>query len=223
MERAKQALAIAETAEHPLSEALGWLAIGHVLRRKGELDGAIGALERGIELCDRYTLPLWRMRLLSSLGIAYACTGRVDEGLDLCRRALSDAEVMRVIVDQPMFLVHIGIASLVAARMEDALECGKQALDLAMAHETKTHQAWARFLIGHALLASDSNLDYPAKELAVAHQLALACEAHPLAALCQAALASVHERGGNAVAARELLTAADAMFRKLDMRPLLLN
>jgi len=223
MERAKQALAIAETAEHPLSEALGWLAIGHVLRRKGELDGAIGALERGIELCDRYTLPLWRMRLLSSLGIAYACTGRVDEGLDLCRRALSDAEVMRVIVDQPMFLVHIGIASLVAARMEDALECGKQALDLAMAHETKTHQAWARFLIGHALLASDSNLDYPAKELAVAHQLALACEAHPLAALCQAALASVHERGGNAVAARELLTAADAMFRKLDMRPLPLN
>lgn len=223
MERAKQALTIAETAEHPLSEALGWLAIGHVLRRKGELDGAIGALERGIELCDRYTLPLWRMRLLSSLGIAYACTGRMDEGLELCRRALSDAEAMRVIVDQPMFLVHIGIASLVAARMEDALECGKRALDLAIVHETKTDQAWARFLIGRACLAAGAEaINEAARELDVSLSLAIACEARPLAAFCQTALGKVHYQLGEDAKAQEFMNAAETIYSALDMRPLLL-
>ena len=48
----KAALEIAESAEHPLSEVLGWLSIGRVLLRKGELEGAVSALERGLELCD---------------------------------------------------------------------------------------------------------------------------------------------------------------------------
>ena len=50
---AKRALEIAEHAEHPLSEVLGWLSIGHVLLRKGEIEGAVSALERGLDLCDQ--------------------------------------------------------------------------------------------------------------------------------------------------------------------------
>ena len=57
---AKRALEIAERAEHPLSEVLGWLSIGHVLLRKGELEGAVSALERGLDLCEagRFDLPV---------------------------------------------------------------------------------------------------------------------------------------------------------------------
>ena len=50
MSHAKRALEIAERAEHPLSEVLGWLSIGLVLLRKGELEGAVSALERGLDL-----------------------------------------------------------------------------------------------------------------------------------------------------------------------------
>ena len=46
---------IAERAEHPLSEVLGWLSIGHVLLRKGELEGAVSVLERGLDLCDSWS------------------------------------------------------------------------------------------------------------------------------------------------------------------------
>jgi len=72
MSHAKRALEIAEHAEHPLSEVLGWLSIGLVLLRKGELEGAVGALERGLDLCDSWSYRLTRPRLASALAVAYA-------------------------------------------------------------------------------------------------------------------------------------------------------
>ena len=63
MKHARRALEIAEDAEHQLSELLGWLSIGHVLSRKGEIEGAVGALERGLDLCDRWSFRVWRIRL----------------------------------------------------------------------------------------------------------------------------------------------------------------
>ena len=147
MTHAKRALEIAEEAEHPLSQVLGWLAVGHLLWRKGELDGAIGALERGVAICNRHPLPIWRLRLQSLLGVAYASCGRVSEGLELAQQALADAEGRRLVVDQPMFLVHLGQASLLAGRVEDALMYGNRALKAASALEVRGNEAWARFLI----------------------------------------------------------------------------
>ena len=92
MKHAKRALEIAEGAEHQLSEMLGWLSIGYVLPRKGEIEGAIGALERGLDLCDRWSFRGWRTRLVSALGLAYARSGRVEKGLQLAVQAVSDGE-----------------------------------------------------------------------------------------------------------------------------------
>jgi class 3 adenylate cyclase/tetratricopeptide (TPR) repeat protein len=221
MTHAKLALVIAEKAQHPLSEGLGWLAVGHVLRRKGELDGAIGALERGMALCNRHTLPLWRLRLLSGLGMAYACSGRIPEGLELTGRALAEAESMRLIVDQPMFLVHRGLASLLAATSNEALACGKRALELALTNEGKGDQAWARFLIGRACIAgSFDDSEDPVRQLHSALTLAQACEARPLVAFCQTALSEVRTSRGESAKAQELLSAANAIYSGLDMRPL---
>ena len=220
MTHAKRALEIAEAAEHPLSEMLGWLAIGHVLRRKGELDGAIGALERGMALCERYPLPIWRLRLLSSLGIAYARSGRQAEGLELCRQALAGAERIRLIVDQPTFLVRLGQCALLAGRIEDAMQHGKQALELALAHEAKGDEAWARFLIGRALsVATPFDTDEAVKQLDAALRLADACQARPLAAFCRGVLGLVHARRGDKALAQELTATAEATYAQLDLRP----
>ncbi len=224
MTHAKRALEISEQAEHPLSQVLGWLAIGHLLRRKGELDGAIGAMERGMALCDRYALPIWRLRLLSSLGVAYACCGRLSEGLQLAEQALTDAGPMRLIVDQPMLLVHLGQASLLAGRIEDALMYGKRALEGALAHEGKGNEAWARFLIARACRASGPEaMDESTKELEAALRLAIACGARPLAAFCQTTLGEIHARRGDKAKAQEFTAAADAIYADLDMRPLSLS
>ena len=196
---AKQALATAENQRHPLSQVLGWFAIGYLLLRKGELDGAIGALERGMKLCDEYALPIWRSRLLSCVGLAYAYCGRFDEGVELTTQAVADAGKNGLVVDLPMFLVHAGEVALLATRRAEAVQHGERALALAVQHAAKVPEAWARRLIVCAArTGAPQRQSTDITELETAMNLALACGARPLAALCQASLeigrASCRER-----------------------------
>ena len=221
MSYAKRALEIAENAEHPLSQVLGWLSIGHVLLRKGEIEGAVGALERGFELCDRWSLLVWRPRLGSTLGVAYARSGRSREGLQFAHEAVADAERMRLIVDRAGLLVRLGQVSLITGRIEDALKLGKQAVEIAVAHEAKGDEAWARFLIARTCWASNpQNLDECTKQLDLALGLAIACEARPLAAFCQTMLGASYARRGDPTSAESRNAAADASYKELGMIPL---
>jgi tetratricopeptide (TPR) repeat protein len=224
MSHAKRALEIAEGAEHPLSEVLGWLSIGHVLLRKREIEGAVSALERGLDLCDRWSLQVWRPRLVSDLGIAYARSGRTKEGLELAQQALSGAELMHLIVDKPGLLVRLGQVSLIAGRVEAALTLGKQAVEIAVAHDAKGDEAWARFLIGRACWASDpKDLDESEEQLNIALRLAAECEAYPLAAFCHTTLSGIYCQRGDQAKAEEFDAAATATYRELGMRPLPLD
>src|SRR5262249_40736240 len=68
----EEALQIAETANHPFSIAVACWALGHLCLRHGDLPEAIARLEQGIELCRRWTIPVWFPRLASALGLARA-------------------------------------------------------------------------------------------------------------------------------------------------------
>jgi tetratricopeptide (TPR) repeat protein len=221
MIHAKRALAVAEQAEHQLSQVLGWLAIGHLLLRKGEVEGAVGALERGLELCDRWSLRIWRPRVASSLGVAYGRAGRAEEGLALARQAVADVERMRLGVDKAMVLVRLGQAALLCGQVQEAEARGRQAAEIAEAHEERGYEAWARFLIGRASWAAGAqNGAQAAAQIERALQLARACEARPLVAYCQSALGAIRQRGGDETKGRELAAAADAEYTQLGMRPL---
>jgi tetratricopeptide (TPR) repeat protein len=220
MSHARRALEIAEGAEHQLSELLGWLSIGYVLSGKGETEGAVGALERGLDLCDRWSFRVWRARLVSDLGVAYARSGRAEKGLQLATEAVSDGEKMRLIADKPRLLVRLGQVSLLAGRIEAALTLGKQAAAIAVEHEAKGDEAWARFLIGRACWASEpKDLDESEKELDIALRLAAACEARPLVGFCNTALSGIYARRGNRVRAKEFDAAAAATYRDLGIQP----
>jgi class 3 adenylate cyclase/tetratricopeptide (TPR) repeat protein len=221
MANAKRALEAAEYAKHPPSQVLGWLSIGRALARKSELQGAVAALERGLDLCNQWSLRVWRPRLTSLLGVAYARTGRHHEGLELARQALADAERMRLVVDRPSLLVHLGQASLVANHLDDALAIGQQATAIAAAHEARGDEAWARFLIARTRFALEpQDLDECIKQLDAAFGLAQACGSRPLAAYCQQIFGEVHARHGDHDAARRLSIAAHHSFAELGMLPL---
>jgi hypothetical protein len=66
-------------------------------------------------------------------------------------------------------------------------------------------------------------VDEAAQELEEAKRLALACDALPLAAYCHTTLAEVQRRRGAKAKAGDETAAADAIYAKLDMRPLLLD
>jgi class 3 adenylate cyclase/tetratricopeptide (TPR) repeat protein len=224
LRHARRALAVAEAAEHQLSALPGWLSIGYVLSRTGDIQGAVRALERGLALCDRWSFQGWRIRLVSALAVDYARSGRVAEALQLAEQAVSDSEKMRLIVDKPRLLVRLGQVSLIARRIETALALGKQAAAIAMAHEAKGDEAWARFLIGRAYWASEpKDLDEAEKELNIALRLAAASEARPLAAFCNTTLCGIYARRGDQPGAKELDAAATAAYRELGIQPLPLD
>jgi tetratricopeptide (TPR) repeat protein len=225
MRHARRALEIAEGAEHQLSKLLGWLSIGYVLSHKGEIAGAVGALERGLDLSDRWSFRVWRIRLVSDLGVAYARLGRAEKGLQLAEQAVSDGDKMQLISDKPRLLIRLGQVSLIARQIETALTLGKQAAAIAAVHEAKGDEAWARFLIGRAYLAAaePKNLDESEKQLDIALRLATACEARPLAAFCNTTLCGIYARRGDQVRAKEVDAVATASYRDLGMQPLPLD
>jgi class 3 adenylate cyclase/tetratricopeptide (TPR) repeat protein len=221
MNHAKRALEVAEGAEHPLSEVLGWLSIGHVLLRKGEIEGAVSALERGLDLCDRWSFRVWRPRLASALGVAYARSGRAEEGLQLASEAIRDAEQMHLIADKPRILVSLGRVLMFARQIDAALAVGKQAVEIAVSQEAKGDEAWARFLIGQACLASEpKDLDKSEMHLDIALGLAAACGARPLTAVCDMTLCRIHACRGDHLRAKEFDAAGTAIYQELGMQPI---
>jgi class 3 adenylate cyclase/tetratricopeptide (TPR) repeat protein len=220
MTHAKKAIATASETQHPLSEVLGWLAIGHLALRKGDLDDAIEALERGVVLSDRYSLPLWRLRLLSSLGMSFAYRNRLPEAVRLTEEALRIAHAMYLRADQPMLHVHHGEALLLAGRVEDALTQARRALEFALAHENRRDEPWARLLLSRCLAASrDSQPDEFAKQVDTALRLAKESGARPLEAHCRRMLAIVENRRGNKAKAQEMAAMAGAIYTALEMKP----
>ena len=219
---AERAVEIAQEAQHPLSEVLGWLAVGHVQRRRGEVEHAIRALERGMALTERYSVPMWRLRLESSLGLARVYRGELLQGLEQTRSALVAAERMGLMVDRPMLHVHMGAALLLAGSVDEALAHAKRALEVALAHQNRRDEPWARLLIARALWASDAKAAAEAaSQLETALGVALATGARPVEAHCRAMLGVIYEANADKSRAEEFSAAAQAAYASLGMRPLL--
>src|SRR5260370_25305347 len=85
---------IAEAADHPFSLVVACLGLGSVYLLKGDLPEAIRVLDRGVDLCRKWTLPAWFPNLASSLGYAYVLSGRLEEGVPLLREAIDEATRM---------------------------------------------------------------------------------------------------------------------------------
>lgn len=219
MAHAKKALAIASGAGHPPSEVLGWLAVGHLALRKGDFEDAAEALERGVLLSDRYALRLWRLRLLSSLGVCHAHLGLAAEAIKLTEDALAAARAMGLLVDLPMLHVHLGEVYLSAGRPGDAAQHGQDALDLALANGNRRDEPWARVLLARAWLAADARpCDKPARQLEAAARLASATGARPVQARCLGILSAVEDRRGDFGKAKALGAQAAALYSALGLR-----
>jgi predicted ATPase len=215
--RGAEAVQIAEAANHPYSLTFAYFGVGLLSLRKGELHTAISVLERGLQLCQTWHLPIRFPSLAATLGYTYALSGRVTEAMPLLERAVEQTAALGRMDDHSLWITWLSEVYVLAGRIDEARQLVERALELSLQHNEWGHRAYAFRLLGE--IASQHRPDHEKAEDAYTHALSLAHERgmRPLLAQCHYGLASLYQQMGRWADARTELSAAIALFRALAM------
>jgi len=213
----EEALQIAETANHPFSIAVACWALGHLYLRHGDLPEAVARLEQGIELCRRWTIPVWFPRLASALGLARALSGHAEEAVALLEQGV-ESGARGGAGDRSAGLVALAEGYLITGRSGQARSFVDRALEFARAQRDRGGEAWALRLRGEIALRTVP-VDAVAAEEALGHAVLMAEELgmRPLVAHCRLALARLGARTGQGARAEDELAAARQIYAELGM------
>jgi tetratricopeptide (TPR) repeat protein len=214
----EEAVRIAEAVDHPVSLIWAYLGVGFLSLRQRDFSRAIPGLERGLDLCRVYNIPLWFPETAAALGWAYACAGRVAEALPLLEEAEQRGAAMGTLGGQSLRMGYVSEAYLLAGRMQEAVQLAERALDLARAHKERGHEAWALWLLGEvaahqALLEIELAEHHYRQALALAEELGM----RPLVAHCHLGLGTLYARTGQREQAHAELSTAIAMYLAMEM------
>jgi tetratricopeptide (TPR) repeat protein len=208
-------LRIAEAVDHPNSLISACRGIGHVYLRKGAWHQALPWLERGLDVCRVWDMPLLWYFVSSTLGYAYVLAGRISEALPLLEPSASP-EATEMMTGR----VHAWLseAYLRLGRLDEALTVAGRGLEFCRAHAQQGEQAWALRLLGEIYAHRQPPAVEPA-EASYREALALALELgmRPLQAHCHRGLGTLYAKIDQQEKARTELSTAIEMYRTMDM------
>jgi predicted ATPase len=215
----EEALQIAESVDQPYSLIWACLGIGHLNLRSGELQKAISAQKRALELIRVWNIPSYYPWAAAQFGYALTLTGNLSEGTQFLDDALRRAVVIPYMVGHLLWLTCLGEAHLLAGRMEEAAKVAEEALSRCRDCGEKGHMAWAMRLLGEIEAHRDPPETEKAEEcyrdaIAIAEGLRM----RPLIAHCHLGLGKLYKRTQKRDKAQEHLTVASTMFRQMDMK-----
>ncbi len=207
---------IAESVDQPEKVVQASFATGLLYLRKGDLNKAIAILERGLGLCQVWTLGGWMPILPSHLGYAYALSGHGAAAVPLLEQALGPN--IPITGADALCMAYLSEAYLLAERREEAIQFAGRALALSSERNLRGQQAWVLRLLGEI----GAQRNPPEVEQAEAHYrqaLALAEELgmRPLVAHCHLGLGTLYATIGHQEQARVELYAAIELYRAMDM------
>jgi predicted ATPase/class 3 adenylate cyclase len=219
LERAHQA---AETSGHAYTQTIARTLAGLVWMRRGQLDRALALLQRSLDACREKNLDVWRPIPSSLLGLTCMLLGRADEGLRLLGDGVLLTDELGVKAYLALWTANLGEGLLVAGQVERARTMAQRALDLAVAHKERGHQAWALRLLGDIAAhgvpgeadAADKAAAYYAQSLSLADELGM----RPLVARNHLGLGRLYRQAGDRDRALEHLATSSTMLSQLDMR-----
>jgi class 3 adenylate cyclase/tetratricopeptide (TPR) repeat protein len=218
MDRAKEAIQLAEAADASFQIVHGHFALGFAHLRKGDLERAVPVLERGLGIARARSISFMEPLLCSAVGAAYAQSGRIAEGLSLLEGGLGKAA--RQGQGSVMHLkIWLAAGYLLAKRQTDAAALALESFAAAHQVGRTPHEADARHVLGEIAASAQP----PQMEEAEGHYraaLALADELgmQPLVAHCHLGLGKLYRRTGKREQAHEHLATATTMYREMDMR-----
>jgi tetratricopeptide (TPR) repeat protein len=219
---AEEGVQIAEAVGQPYSIVVALLGVSFLYRHQGDLSHLIPVLQRGIALCQEANIPLWVPLIASTLGVAYALSGRTTEALSLLTQTTEYVAAVRNGSEhgglRSRTLAELSEALLLVGRVEEASALAEQLLELSCTHPGRGYQAHAYRLLGDIAMHRDP----PQSELAAAHYqqaLALAEEPgmRPLQAHCHLGLGTLYAQRGQWEQAHTELSTAVTMYRAMDM------
>jgi tetratricopeptide (TPR) repeat protein len=119
---------------------------------------------------------------------------------------------------QSLRVGYVSEASLLAGRMQEAVQRAERALALARAHKEGGHEAWALRLLGEIAahqvpLEIDPAAHHYRQALALADELGM----RPLVAHCHLGLGTLYAKTGQREPARAELSTAIEMYRAMEM------
>jgi class 3 adenylate cyclase/tetratricopeptide (TPR) repeat protein len=217
VERADEAIRLAQSTGHAFSAAHAQLALGGTLLRQGRLAEAITALERGLTLTK--DAPFLFAPTAGDLAVIYTLSGRAAAGVELAERAVAQAERMGRLGRLSLIVTHLGEAYFFAGRRADAAHQAERALALAVERGERGNQVYAHLLAG--LVAAEDEpprVEAARQSLSLALVLAGILGMRPLAARCHLELGRLDRRLGDTAAARPHLDAARALLESMQMR-----
>ena len=185
---------------------------------KGDWEVAVRVLESGLALGRAADDRNWSQAIAGALGEAYGHVGRLTEGLALLEETLHAALHSRALTLQGLLLRQLSAAYLLAGRLDEAWQHACQALELARQLNACGFEAAALFQIA-AVHAHTSSPDVVRGGLRYREALALAEPRgmRPLIAHCRLGLGKLYQRTDEREQAREHLTIAMTLYRKMDM------
>jgi tetratricopeptide (TPR) repeat protein len=215
--RSEEAVQIAEAVDQPWSLIGTYYSGGSLYLRKGDFTKAISLLERALGLSQDY--PLFYLPwVTSSLGYAYALSGRPAEAMPLLEQGMERAVLKNQWRYYALQGVYLSEAYRLADRPDDAIRLASQALDSARDYKARGQEAWALWNLGELDLPRDPP-DAEKAEVSYRQAMDLADELgmHPLIAHCHLGLGAVYRRMGERKQGHEHLATAIGMYRDMSM------
>ncbi len=161
----------------------------------------------------------WLPWISSSLGYAYALSGRAAEGLPLLEQGIEQAASKKQWRFYPLQAVYLSEGYRLAGRPDDAISLASQALESARDYRARGQEAWALWNLGELGLHCDPP---DAERTAVFYRQALALADElgmsPLAAHCHHGLGTRYRLTEQPERAHEHLDAARTLYCEMDMR-----
>jgi tetratricopeptide (TPR) repeat protein len=213
--RGAEAMQVAATVDQPFTLGHACWGVGLLSLHQGELQQAITALARSLEVCQAGDIGLLLPWVASALGYAYLLAGRLAEALPLLEQAVAQDTTQAY---YPLWLTHLSEAYLLADRREHARQLAGRALALSRALKQRGHEAYALRLLGE-IAVHDHPLEVKRAEAYYGQALDLADELgmRPLQAHCHVGLGTLHGRMGHREQAQAALSTAIALYHTLDM------
>jgi tetratricopeptide (TPR) repeat protein len=214
-----EGLRIAEAADHPFSVVTALYGVGYLYLHQGDFHRAIPPLERSLALCDTWHFGSWYPPIASSLGLSYARSGRLTEGIPVLEQAVQRAASMSLMGRHSVRLAALSEAYLLTGRPDEALDLATQVLDLCRQHKERGNEAQALRLLAEILSDRDPSAfrqaeDHYRQATALAKELGML----PLIAHCHLGLGRLYRRIGQREQGEASLTTATTMYREMDMR-----